>query len=80
MHKNGRITLEKITNWNLRTPKEKFAKVSTIRSAVRHFMFGLEDVSYTEVIMVYILFFQEILYLHKIINASFESEVLYGSF
>lgn len=27
MHKNGRITLDKIPNWNLRTPKEEFAKV-----------------------------------------------------
>lgn len=62
MHKNGRITLEKIPNWNFRTPKEEFAKilndfcchlkkenrvyessVSTMRSAVRRFMFGLED-------------------------------------
>lgn len=29
MHKNGRITLDKIPNWNLRTPKEEFAKVLT---------------------------------------------------
>lgn len=62
MHENGNITLEKVPNWNLRTPKEEFAKnlddfcyylkkenrvyessVSTIRSAVRRFMFGLED-------------------------------------
>lgn len=62
MHKNGRTTLEKIPNWNLRTPKEEFAKVltdfccylkkenrvyessvPTIRSAVRRFLFGLED-------------------------------------
>ncbi len=62
MHKTERITLEKIPNWNLRTPKEEFAKVltdfcnylkrehriyessfSTIYSAVRQFIFGLED-------------------------------------